>query len=278
MPLTRRQLLRLSPVALATSLPFLQPKTAGAVLRPESAGAMAQSTSAAPLPATFPQQPYEVVREVVGASHSNLARVKELVTRQPALARAAVDWGYGDWEDALGAASHVGNREIAEFLISQGARPSIFSAAMLGQLDAVKAMIAASPGIEAIHGPHSITLLSHAMAGKAAAEPVVAYLKTLPGANRSPAVVPMTEAELTALAGTYVFGGGAADRLLVTVNRGDLWMAREGAPTRRLAHLGSRTFYPAGATAVRITFSERNGRAAVSVFDPELLVTAERMG
>jgi hypothetical protein len=271
MSLTRRHLLRVSPVALVTSLPFLRSAPAGAMAQ------MAASAAPAQPPATFPQQPYDVVREVVGASHSNLARVKELVGRQPALARAAVDWGYGDWEDALGAASHVGNREIAEFLIAQGARPSIFSAAMLGQLDAVKAMIAASPGIEAIHGPHSITLLSHAMAGKAAAEPVVAYLKTLPDANRTPATAPMTAAEMEALAGTYVFGSGNTDRLLVTVTRGDLWMAREGAPARRLAHLGSRTFYPAGGTAVRITFAEQNGRLSVSVFDPDLLVTADRM-
>jgi hypothetical protein len=44
--------------------------------------------------------------------------------------RAAWDWGFGDWEDALGACSHTGNREIAGYLIER-ARPTIFSAAML---------------------------------------------------------------------------------------------------------------------------------------------------
>jgi hypothetical protein len=50
---------------------------------------------------------------MVGASHGNLARVNELVLAHPALANAAWDWGFGDWETAIGAASHVGNKQIA---------------------------------------------------------------------------------------------------------------------------------------------------------------------
>ena len=75
----------------------------------------------------FPLHPPELVRETVTVAHFDVKRVKELVDARPALARAAVDWGFGDWEDALGAASHMGNREIAEYLLSKGARPSIFS-------------------------------------------------------------------------------------------------------------------------------------------------------
>src|SRR5688572_28020633 len=77
----------------------------------------------------FPAQDPDLVKEVVGASHGNLARVKELVTARPALARASWDWGYGDWETPIDAASHVGNRAIAELLIAHGARPTIFTAA-----------------------------------------------------------------------------------------------------------------------------------------------------
>jgi hypothetical protein len=91
--------------------------------------------------AAFPSHPPALAREIVGASHGNVARVKELVAGRPALARAAWDWGYGDWETALGAASHVGHREIAELLLANGAHPTIFSAAMLGQLEVVKAFI-----------------------------------------------------------------------------------------------------------------------------------------
>lgn len=82
----------------------------------------------------YPTQEPEMVQEMVVVAHGNVARVKELVARHQTLAKAAWDWGFGDWEDALGAASHVGNREIAELLLANGARPTIFSAAMLGQL------------------------------------------------------------------------------------------------------------------------------------------------
>jgi hypothetical protein len=81
---------------------------------------------------SFPTQPPELARELVTVAHFDLKRAKELVEARPSLARASWDWGFGDWEDALGAASHMGNRPIAEYLISKGARPSLFSATMLG--------------------------------------------------------------------------------------------------------------------------------------------------
>ncbi len=46
--------------------------------------------------------------------------------------------------------------------MAKGTRPTIFSAAMLGQLDIVKAFVTASPGIQRLVGPHSIRLLPHA--------------------------------------------------------------------------------------------------------------------
>ncbi|MSV30540.1 MAG: hypothetical protein EXQ52_17625, partial [Bryobacterales bacterium] len=111
--LTRRHLWKLGAIALPWSTPV---------------------AAAEPLPASFDANPPEIVREMVSVSHGNFERVKELVNSRPALARVAVDWGFGDWEDALGAASHVGNRHIAEYLLANGARPTLFSAAMLGQL------------------------------------------------------------------------------------------------------------------------------------------------
>lgn len=95
--------------------------------------------------ASWPTQPPELALEMVGASHGNIARVEELLAQHSTLANAAWDWGFGDWETALGAASHVGNREIALLLLSHGARPNLFSAAMLGQLGVVKAFVQASP-------------------------------------------------------------------------------------------------------------------------------------
>src|SRR5262245_44070705 len=182
---TRRGFLMLAPALVPAMVEgrvrFAQtPRTPSPEPRvPSSATAASEQSSAAPL--EFPRQDPAVAREMVIVSHGNVARVKELVGARPALARAAWDWGYGDWETALGAASHVGNKEIAGVLLAAGAHPTIFSAAMVGQLDAVKAFIAASPGIQRTRGPHGITLLDHARNGKSVE--VVKYLESLGDAD-----------------------------------------------------------------------------------------------
>jgi len=230
-----------------------------------------------PPPVRFPAQPAEVVQEMVVASHIDLARVKALVGRQPALAKAAWDWGYGDWETALGAASHIGNRDVAAVLLANGAHPTIFSAAMLGQLDIVKGFIAASPGIQRTIGPHSITLLSHAKAGGAGAKAVVEYLQTVDGADERPAVQPLTEEEAAALAGTYTFGRTPADQLVVTVTKAQLQIARPGQYARGLFHLGKFEFCPVGAESVRIKFAKQPDGMALTVHDPDVVLTARRV-
>ncbi len=75
---------------------------------------------------TFPAQPTELVREMVTVAHFDLKRVRELVGAHPSLAMAGWDWGFGDWETPLGAASHMGNRPIAEYLISKARRLRCF--------------------------------------------------------------------------------------------------------------------------------------------------------
>lgn len=239
---------------------------------------MPQARAAEATPDGFPAQPSALVQEMVAVSHGNLARVKELVSERPALARAAWDWGYGDWETALGAASHVGNPEIAEVLLVNGAHPTIFSAAMLGQLDVVKLFVAARPGIQRTRGPHGITLLSHAKNGGQAAAAVVTYLESLGDANPVYTNEAIDERGTKELAGTYSFGPGAADRLIVSVNaRGLLAMKREGAYDRMLFHHGGRLFNPAGAEAVRIRFEPGSGPAeTVTIQDGRSVLTARK--
>src|SRR5262245_48530133 len=99
--------------------------------------------------------------------------------RDPALVNAWWDWGFGDWESPLGAASHVGQRDIAEFLLERGARIDIFAAAMLGFTAVVRAFVVAQPGIQRTLGPHGITLLAHAKAGGKKAADTLAYLTEL---------------------------------------------------------------------------------------------------
>ena len=254
---------------------FLSSASLVALLPASIAGATQPSPKIDP---TFPAQPSDLVREVVGASHGNVARVKALVAERPALARASWDWGYGDWETALGAASHVGNREIAELLLTNGAHPTIFSAAMLGQLEVVKAFILAQPGIQKTRGPHGISLLNHAKAGGAGAAAVVGYLEALGDADPAYPNEPLDAAALAELTGAYVFGAGPDETFVVTTPaRGGLMMKREGKFDRGLRHHGGRVFNPIGAEAVRIRFEPATGRAlTVTIEDGGLRVTARR--
>jgi hypothetical protein len=121
----------------------------------------------------------ELVNEFVLMAHKDLARVKELLAKEPKLVNACWDWGGGDFETALGAAAHTGRREIAEFLLDNGARLDIFAAAMLGHLDVVKAAIAADPRAAKAPGPHGIPLVTHARMGGDNAAPVLEYLQSL---------------------------------------------------------------------------------------------------
>ena len=222
----------------------------------------------------FPHQEAATVKEMVGVAHGNVAKVKELVSARPALARAAWDWGYGDWESALGAAAHVGHKEIAQILLDNGAHPTVFSAAMLGQIDVVRGFIASTPGIQRTRGPHGITLLAHARAGGTA--DMVKYLESLGDADPRYPNVPLSEEDRAGLLGVYVFGSGPTERLIVSRNtRGDLVMKRDGEVDRNLFHHGHRAFNPAGAEAVRIQFEPATGKAAsVEVLDGPVRVRA----
>jgi hypothetical protein len=227
----------------------------------------------------FPGQEPAIVKEAVVAAHGNLARIKELVAARPALARAAWDWGFGDWETALDGASHVGNRPIAELLIANGARPTIYTAAMLGQLAVVRGLIDMMPGVQRNRGPHGITLLAHARAGGAAAADVVRYLESLGDADLRYTNVPLDDAETGAIAGAYSFGPDAADRLTVAKSaRGGLTIQRSGMVERPLFHQGGLVFNPAGAEAVkiRVEMTARRARRLV-VEDGATVVEAMRV-
>jgi hypothetical protein len=224
--------------------------------------------------------------ETVTVAHFDVKRVREIVEARPSLANAAWDWGFGDWESAMGAASHMGNHAIAEYLVSHGARPSIFSAAMLGQLEVVKAFVGAQPGIQRIRGPHGISLLAHARMGGAGASAVLEYLQSLADADDA-AAAELPEADVKGLVGTYVFGTGASQQVEITADPKlygtkmypappPLTWTRKGTIGRPLFHLGGRVFYPAGAPHVRIRFADDPGGVIMAVTDPETTLTARK--
>lgn len=121
----------------------------------------------------------DLVCEFVRKSHGDLARVTEMLAAEPRLVNACWDWGGGDFETALGAASHTGRREIALHLLANGARIDIFAAAMLGHLDVVKAAIAANPHAIKAPGAHGIPLMMHAKMGGEPALSVLEFLQEL---------------------------------------------------------------------------------------------------
>jgi hypothetical protein len=82
------------------------------------------------------------------------------------LVNAFMDWGAGDWESGLGGASHMGRHDIVEFLLEKGARIDIFCAAMMGQLDAVRAFLTLQPKLIDSRGPHGFNLHFHAQLAK----------------------------------------------------------------------------------------------------------------
>jgi len=241
-----------------------------------AAPSTAAPDGAAP-PPWFPRQDPALVQEVVGVAHRDLAAVRALVEKRPELAKAQWDWGYGDWESPLDAASHTGQREIALLLLQNGARPTIFSAAMLGQLEVVKAFVAAFPGVQATPGPHGIPLLDHAKVGGEPAAPVVAYLEALGGAAGTPAE-PLTDEQRQRYVGSYRFAAGPTGVLEVAVGKFGLTIAAAGSGGRPLRHLGAHAFHPAGAPSVRVRFAVDGERVTgLTIHDPEPSVRAQRV-
>jgi hypothetical protein len=153
-----------------------------------------QPAAAGPVEATF-ERDYEapkfrpswkkqqisrlMLQDFVIFAHSELEMTKKLLEREPGLLNGAVDWGAGDFETALGGATHMGRKDIVTFLLERGARIDIFCAAMLGQLDAVKAFLTLQPALIDAKGPHGFSLHFHAQVGGDEAKPVLDYLQTV---------------------------------------------------------------------------------------------------
>src|SRR5580765_3089198 len=117
------------------------------------------------------------VHEFVRTAHDGLEEVRAMLGREPALVNAAWDWGGGDWETGLGAAAHMGRRDIADLLLDRGARLDLFAAAMLGHVELVRAIVDAYPAMREAAGPHGIPLVEHARQGGPEAAAVVELLE-----------------------------------------------------------------------------------------------------
>lgn len=225
----------------------------------------------------FPRQSHDLAQATVGAAHRDIGKVKELVTAHPALANATWDWGFGDWETALGAAAHTGRREIAEFLLASGARIDIYAAAMLGHLDVVKGLIEAQPGIQRTRGPHGIPLLAHATAGGDKAASVAEYLKKLGDAGETYPDSTMTTEQSAVYEGLYAYGSDTDRQFEIRTQKNQLAFQKNGS-SRMLFKVGPHEFHPAGAPAVRFLFDlKTTSQPELTITDHDLKVTAKRI-
>jgi hypothetical protein len=171
-PVTRKRFLRYGLMATAAAF--------GGTRLFAQAPASSGSPGASPVvPDRGPAIETGLVKQFVIAGHGQLEKVKEMLAAQSALINATWDWGGGDFETALGGASHMGRPDIARFLLENNARMDLFAAAMLGRLDIIKAAAAAFPNILRVPGPHKIPLIAHAEKGGADAVAVVEFLRRL---------------------------------------------------------------------------------------------------
>jgi uncharacterized protein len=105
----------------------------------------------------------ETRKAFVAAGHHDLETVKTMLTANPELLEVAFEWQPGDFETALQAASHVGNSDIALYLLEHGAKPQITTAAMLGDTASVHNFLQTDPSLIHAKGAHGISLLVHAV-------------------------------------------------------------------------------------------------------------------
>ena len=119
-----------------------------------------------------------LVRDFVGAGHSKFDVVKQMLADSPNLLYCMWDWGGGDFETATEAAGHVGNKEIANYLIEKGARANLFVMTMLGKTDVVKTFLDANPTYLTARGPHGYSFLHHAQRGGDDAKELLEYFQS----------------------------------------------------------------------------------------------------
>lgn len=152
---------------------FLKMSTAG------SAGLLVPMLQPPQRPERPPSLEPDLVKEFVIKAHGDLGRTKAMLEEEPGLLNASWDWGGGDFEMAIEGAGHTGNKEIARYLISKGARMTVFVATMLGRLDIVKPVLTAFPDMIHAKGPHGLTFLHHAKKGGEEAAGVHEFLRSL---------------------------------------------------------------------------------------------------
>ncbi|PHN03368.1 ankyrin repeat domain-containing protein [Flavilitoribacter nigricans] len=106
------------------------------------------------------------IKEFVRTAHVDFNACKKIIEAKPLLLNCTNQNKKGDFETPLGGAAHMGRKDIADLLLSKGARMDLFIHAFLGHADLVRKMIGEYPHLLRAPGPHGFTLLHHAQAGE----------------------------------------------------------------------------------------------------------------
>jgi hypothetical protein len=278
--LTRRDLLQSMSVALSAKAFSQVPGQ----LKDSQVHETADSMS---LPEQYPAYSADLIKPIVTVSHFDLNKLQALVDPHPHLVKSAWDWGFGDWETPLGAACHMGRRDIAEYLLNKGATPSLFSWVLFGNLPMVQQVVEHQVGIQRVSGPHSISLLAHARTAGKQSETVLEYLTSLKDAD-NPKPIALADQERVGLCGTYRFGSAPSQLVEVSDDLGpyknspmytyapQLNWTRHGTMGRPLFHLGNKVFYPAGAPSIEIRFEASSDVASMTIRDGKTVLIASR--
>ncbi|MEW2922768.1 hypothetical protein AB1A65_14945 [Muricauda sp. ANG21] len=241
------------------------------------------------IPDHFPNIDPEIVLEVVGKSHSNLERVKELVDKRPELARSVWEWRFGDFESAIGAASHVGRRDIVQYLMSKGARPTIFTFAMMGAHDVVKSMVEYSPGLQRTMGPHGISLLDHAYYGERMKDKMthteidnlkktIDYLDSLGDAGGE-TYMEETAEEQERYLGDYKYGEGEKEGFTIALNMAQkMALGPIGGFGGALFKIEDNLYIYNGAPSVTVSFETQNNTiTSLTLRSPDATIMATKI-
>lgn len=107
----------------------------------------------------------EEIKEFVFAAHKDFEETKKIVEQKPLILNCTNQPKRGDFETAVGGASHMGRRDIADLLVSKGARLDVFNYAFLGYDEFIMKLLTEYPNLLRAPGPHGFTLLHHANVG-----------------------------------------------------------------------------------------------------------------
>ena len=148
----------------------------------------------------------ETVQSFVANAHGDLEVVSALLAEEPRSRERRLGLG----RRATGRPASAPRRTWVaatspSSCSSNGARLDIFAAAMLGDVEVVRAMLAAYPAKRDELGPHGIPLVAHARAGGADARAVLELLETDGGRRMSVVATDLDTAVSDAAAHLYVW-------------------------------------------------------------------------